>query len=111
MNTTKLLLHCKDRAGIVTDITNFISINNGNIIYLDQHVNYVENIFFMRMVPSAPDAGPIIEQDIVRVTHKDIAQDLINKGKDLEKIVLSHAVQKHIERKVLAYKNKTVIFR
>ena len=56
------------------------------------------------------DAGPIIEQDVVRITHKDTVQDLVNKGKDLEKIVLSRAVQKHIDRKVLAYKNKTVIF-
>lgn len=56
------------------------------------------------------DAGPIIEQDVVRITHKDSVQELVNKGKDLEKIVLSRAVQKHIERKVLAYKNKTVIF-
>ncbi|KAB6320481.1 formyltetrahydrofolate deformylase [Bacteroides xylanisolvens] len=56
------------------------------------------------------DAGPIIEQDVVRITHKDTIEDLVNKGKDLEKIVLSRAVQKHIERKVLAYKNKTVIF-
>ena len=56
------------------------------------------------------DAGPINEQDVVRITHKDSIEDLVNKGKDLEKIVLSRAVQKHIERKVLAYKNKTVIF-
>lgn len=56
------------------------------------------------------DAGPIIEQDVVRITHKDAIEDPVNKGKDLEKIVLSRAVQKHIERKVLAYKNKTVIF-
>ena len=49
------------------------------------------------------DAGPIIEQDVVRITHKDTVQDLVNKGKDLEKIVLSRAVQKHIERKVLAF--------
>ncbi|MDR1737816.1 MAG: formyltetrahydrofolate deformylase [Candidatus Symbiothrix sp.] len=283
MNTAKLLLHCPDRAGIVTDITNFISVNNGNIIYLDQHVDHVENIFFMRIewdlenflipnekiqdyfdtlyarryditfrlyfsdycprmaifvsklshclydilarytagewkveipliisnhgdlrevaerfgvpfhvfpitkenkeeqedrelqllqdnrvdfivlarymqvlsdrmiykypnkiinihhsflpafvgakpyhaafergvkiigatshyVSSALDAGPIIEQDIVRVTHKDTIPALITKGKDLEKIVLSRAVHKHIERKILAYKNKTVIF-
>ena len=54
------------------------------------------------------DAGPIIEQDVVRITHKDAIEDLVNKGKDLEKIVLSRAVQKHIERKVLTYKNKTV---
>ena len=56
------------------------------------------------------DAGPIIEQDVVRITHKDTVQDLVSKGKDLEKIVLSRAVLKHIDRKVLAYKNKTVIF-
>ena len=56
------------------------------------------------------DAGPIIEQDVVRITHKAAIEDLVNKGKDLEKIVLSRAVQKHIERKVLTYKNKTVIF-
>ena len=56
------------------------------------------------------DAGPIIEQDVVRITHKDTPEDLVYKGKDLEKIVLSRAVQKHIDRKILSYKNKTVIF-
>ena len=284
MNTTaKLLLHCPDQPGILAEVTNFITINRGNIVYLDQYVDHVENIFFMRiewelkdflvpqekiedyfatlyaqkyemnfrlyfsdtkprmaifvskmshclfdllarytagewnveipliisnhpdlqhvaerfgipfhlfpitketkeeqekkemellaehkitfivlarymqviseqMINAYPnriinihhsflpafvgakpyhaafergvkiigatshyvttelDAGPIIEQDVVRITHKDTVQDLVNKGKDLEKIVLSRAVQKHIERKVLAYKNKTVIF-
>ena len=281
--TAKLLLHCPDRPGIVAEITDFITVNRGNIIYLDQHVDHIENIFFMRiewelkrfiipkekiedyfetlyaqkydmsfrlyfsdvkprmaifvskmshclydmlarytagewnveipliisnhpdlqpiaerfdipfhlfpitkenkleqeqkemellakyrvnfivlarymqvisenMIKAYPnriinihhsflpafvgakpyhaafergvkiigatshyvttelDAGPIIDQDVVRITHKDSIQELINKGKDLEKIVLSRAVQKHIERKVLAYKNKTVIF-
>lgn len=281
--TAKLLLHCPDRPGIVAEITDFITVNKGNIIYLDQHVDHIENIFFMRiewelkrfiipkekiedyfetlyaqkydmsfrlyfsdvkprmaifvskmshclydmlarytagewnveipliisnhpdlqpiaerfdipfylfpiikenkleqeqkemellakyrvnfivlarymqvisedMIKAYPnriinihhsflpafvgakpyhaafergvkiigatshyvttelDAGPIIEQDVVRITHKDSIQELINKGKDLEKIVLSRAVQKHIERKVLAYKSKTVIF-
>ena len=61
-------------------------------------------------VTSELDAGPIIEQDVVRVSHNDTVEDLVNKGKDLEKIVLSRAVQKHIDRKILAYKNKTVIF-
>lgn len=283
MKTAKLLLHCPDKPGILAEVTDFITVNKGNIIYLDQHVDHVENIFFMRiewelqdfLIPQAKiedyfatlyaqkyamsfrlyfsdikprmaifvskmshclfdmlarytagewnvdiplivsnhpdlqhvaerfgipfylfpitkenkaeqerlemdllakynitfivlarymqviseqmidaypnriinihhsflpafvgakpyhaafergvkiigatshyvttelDAGPIIEQDIVRITHKDTVQDLINKGKDLEKIVLSRAVQKHIERKVLVYKNKTVIF-
>lgn len=283
MKTTKLLLHCPDKPGILAEVTDFITVNKGNIIYLDQYVDHVENIFFMRiewelkdflvpqekiedyfatlyaqkyemnfrlyfsdtkprmaifvskmshclfdllarytagewnveipliisnhpdlqhvaerfgipfhlfpitketkeeqekkemellaehkitfivlarymqviseqMINAYPnriinihhsflpafvgakpyhaafergvkiigatshyvttelDAGPIIEQDVVRITHKDTVQDLVNKGKDLEKIVLSRAVQKHIERKVLAYRNKTVIF-
>ena len=283
METAKLLLHCPDRPGILAEVTDFITVNKGNIIYLDQYVDHVENIFFMRlewelekflipkekiedyfatlyaqkydmefrlyfsgvkprmaifvskmshclfdllarytagewnveiplivsnhpdlqhvaerfgipfylfpstkenkqeqelaemtllqeqgvefivlarymqviskqMIDAYPnriinihhsflpafvgakpyhaafergvkiigatshyvttelDAGPIIEQDVVRITHKDAVQDLVNKGKDLEKIVLSRAVQKHIEHKILAYKNKTVIF-
>jgi formyltetrahydrofolate deformylase len=56
------------------------------------------------------DAGPIIEQDVARVTHKDSVKSFIHKGEDLEKIVLSRAVEKHIDRKVLVYKNKTVVF-
>lgn len=56
------------------------------------------------------DAGPIIEQDVVRITHKDTPDTLVLKGRDLEKIVLSRAVTKHIERKILTYKNRTVIF-
>ena len=56
------------------------------------------------------DAGPIIEQDVTRITHKDTPESLVLKGKDLEKIVLSHAVSKHIQRKILTYKNKTIIF-
>lgn len=282
-NTAILLLHCPDRPGIISDVTNFITVNQGNIIYLDQYVDRVENIFFMRIewelehftiprekiedffgtlygqkydmhfrlyfsdqkprmaifvskmshclydllarfsagewdvelpliisnhedmrpvaemfgipyyclpitkenkaeqeakefqllqengvtfivlarymqviseemiqhyrhkiinihhsflpafigakpyhaafergvkiigatahyITTELDAGPIIEQDVVRITHKDTIETLINKGKDLEKIVLSRAVQKHIERKILTYKNKTVIF-
>ena len=61
-------------------------------------------------VTSELDAGPIIEQDVVRVTHKDTVKSFIAKGRDLEKIVLSRAIEKHIDRKVLVYKNKTVIF-
>ena len=56
------------------------------------------------------DAGPIIEQDVTRISHKDTPESLVLKGKDLEKIVLSRAVTKHIERKILTYHNKTVIF-
>ena len=56
------------------------------------------------------DAGPIIEQDVVRITHKDDPDSLVLKGRDLEKIVLSRAVTKHIQRKILTYHNKTIIF-
>lgn len=282
-NTAILLLHCPDRPGIISDVTNFITVNQGNIIYLDQYVDRVENIFFMRIewelehftiprekiedffdtlygqkydmhfrlyfsdqkprmaifvskmshclydllarfsagewdvelpliisnhedmrpvaemfgipyyclpitkenkaeqeakefqllqengvtfivlarymqviseemiqhyrhkiinihhsflpafigakpyhaafergvkiigatahyITTELDAGPIIEQDVVRITHKDTPESLVLKGKDLEKIVLSRAVKKHIEHKVLTYKNKTIIF-
>ncbi|MBQ4279959.1 MAG: formyltetrahydrofolate deformylase [Rikenellaceae bacterium] len=56
------------------------------------------------------DAGPIIEQDIARISHKDNVASLIHRGQDLEKIVLSKAVEKHIQRKILTYRNKTIIF-
>ncbi|MCK9615129.1 MAG: formyltetrahydrofolate deformylase [Candidatus Omnitrophica bacterium] len=56
------------------------------------------------------DAGPIIEQDTVRINHRDTIDDLKIKGQDLEKIVLSRAVRWHLERKILVYNNKTVVF-
>ncbi len=56
------------------------------------------------------DEGPIIEQDVIRVSHKDTVSDLIRQGRDLEKIVLARAVRWHVQRKVLAFNNRTVIF-
>lgn len=56
------------------------------------------------------DAGPIIEQDVTHVSHKDTVGDLIRKGRDLEKIVLARAIWWHLNRKVLVYDNKTVTF-
>jgi formyltetrahydrofolate deformylase len=61
-------------------------------------------------VTSDLDAGPIIEQGVTHISHKDTVEELIRKGRDLEKIVLSHAVEKHIERKILAYQNRTIVF-
>ena len=61
-------------------------------------------------VTSDLDEGPIIEQEIVRVSHIHDVEDFILKGRDLEKIVLSRAIKYHIEHKVLVYNNKTVIF-
>jgi formyltetrahydrofolate deformylase len=56
------------------------------------------------------DDGPIIEQDVVRISHRDALDDLLQKGRDLEKVVLSRAVRWHIENRVLLYGNKTVVF-
>ncbi len=56
------------------------------------------------------DAGPIIEQDVVRISHRDEVDDLIRKGKDLERVVLARAVRSHLQNRVLIYHNKTVVF-
>ena len=56
------------------------------------------------------DEGPIIEQDVVRVTHRDTVDDLVRKGRDLERVVLARAVRAHLEHRVLVYGRKTVVF-
>ena len=56
------------------------------------------------------DEGPIIEQDIARISHRDQVEDLLQKGRDLERIVLSRAVRWHIDNRILTYANKTVVF-
>ncbi|MEG3977461.1 formyltetrahydrofolate deformylase [Microcoleus sp. herbarium8] len=56
------------------------------------------------------DAGPIIEQDVVRVSHRDAVSDLVRKGKDLERVVLARAVRYHLQNRVLVYGNRTVVF-
>ncbi|HKE22092.1 MAG TPA: formyltetrahydrofolate deformylase [Bryobacteraceae bacterium] len=61
-------------------------------------------------VTAALDDGPIIEQDVIRISHRDQVEDLVRKGRDLEKVVLSRAVSWHLNRRVLCYRNKTVVF-
>jgi formyltetrahydrofolate deformylase len=61
-------------------------------------------------VTSDLDEGPIIEQDVARVTHRDSVEDMVRKGRDLEKLVLGRAVRLHLDRRVLVYENKTVVF-
>ena len=56
------------------------------------------------------DQGPIIEQDVARVSHRDSVSDLVRKGRDLEKIVLARAVDLHLRHRVIVYGNKTVVF-
>ena len=61
-------------------------------------------------VTSALDEGPIIEQDVIRTSHRDLIDDLVWKGRDVERTVLSRAVRWHLEDRVLVYDNKTVVF-
>ncbi len=61
-------------------------------------------------VTDALDEGPIIEQDIIRISHKDSLEDLIRKGRDLERLVLARALRLHLQDRILVYGNKTVIF-
>lgn len=61
-------------------------------------------------VTAALDEGPIIEQDVVRVSHRDTVEEMLRKGRDLERLVLSRAVRWHLEHRVLVYQNKTVVF-
>ena len=56
------------------------------------------------------DAGPIIEQSTVNISHKDRVQDLVRKGRDIEKVVLSRAIWYHVNRRILSYGNRTIIF-
>jgi formyltetrahydrofolate deformylase len=56
------------------------------------------------------DEGPIIEQDVVRISHRDTVEDLVRKGRDIERVVFGRAVRLHLERRVLPYGNKTVVF-
>lgn len=56
------------------------------------------------------DAGPIIEQDVVHVSHKDSVEDMVRIGRDLEKIVLARAVRHHVHNDLLVYKNRTLVF-
>ncbi len=56
------------------------------------------------------DDGPIIEQDVARISHRDEVEDLVARGRDLERVVLSRAVRWHLESRILSYGNKTVVF-
>jgi formyltetrahydrofolate deformylase len=56
------------------------------------------------------DDGPIIEQDVTRISHRDQVEDLVARGRDLERLVLARAVRWHLDRRILCYENKTVVF-
>ena len=62
------------------------------------------------MSPAELDTGPIIEQDVVRVSHRDGLDDLIARGRDVEKMVLARAVKAHLEHRVAVCGGKTIVF-
>ena len=72
--------------------------------------NFTYNPFRLALSDIALSRGPIIEQDVVRVSHRDTVEDMMCKGRDLEKVVLSRAVRWHLENRILVYQNKTVVF-
>ena len=79
--------------------------------YLQAHQKGVKVIgATSHYVTEALDQGPIIDQDTVRISHRDAVEDLVRKGEDLEKVVLSRAVRWDLEKKILCYGNKTVVF-
>ncbi len=67
-------------------------------------------VLLIHYVTEDLDAGPIIEQGITHVTHKENTADFVRKGKDIEKIVLSNAIAKDLAHKILVYDNRTVVF-
>ena len=67
-------------------------------------------MLFRSYVTANLDEGPIIEQDVIRVSHRQGVEDLIRLGRDLEKIVLSRAIYAHLTHRILVYKNRTVVF-
>lgn len=62
------------------------------------------------LIACLPAPGPIIQQDITRITHRDSVSDMIRKGKDLERLVLSQAVRWHLDDRVMVHGNKTIVF-
>ena len=66
--------------------------------------------FVIYLYPCVPDAGPIIEQDVARISHRDSVEDMVRKGKDLERMVLARAIALHLDDRVMVHDNKTVVF-
>ena len=97
-NTAVLLIDCPDRKGLVASVARLLQ-RGVKLIGATSH--YVTAVL---------DDGPIIEQDVVRISHRDQVEDLIRKGRDMEKAVLSRAVMWHLEHRILCYGNKTVVF-
>jgi formyltetrahydrofolate deformylase len=98
-------------AGIINVHHSFLPAFTGARPYHAAHARGVKLIgATSHYVTEVLDDGPIIEQDVARISHRDQVEDLVARGRDLERIVLSRAVRWHLDRRILCYSNKTVIF-
>ena len=115
MNRSAILrVQCPDSKELDATLAEFIYRANGNILHFEQHQAFERGVKLLgataHYVTEMLDDGPIIEQDVIRISHRDSLRDLVQKGRDLEKIVLSRAVGGHLEHRVRLYANKTVVF-
>lgn len=98
-------------AGIINVHHSFLPAFTGARPYHAAHARGVKLIgATSHYVTEVLDDGPIIEQDVARISHRDQVDDLVARGRDLERMVLSRAVRWHLERRILCYGNKTVVF-
>ena len=98
-------------AGIINVHHSFLPAFTGARPYHAAHARGVKLIgATSHYVTEVLDDGPIIEQDVARISHRDQVEDLVARGRDLERMVLSRAVRWHLERRILCYGNKTVVF-
>ena len=98
-------------AGIINVHHSFLPAFTGARPYHAAHARGVKLIgATSHYVTEVLDDGPIIEQDVARISHRDQVEDLVAKGRDLERMVLSRAVRWHLDRRILCYGNKTVVF-
>jgi formyltetrahydrofolate deformylase len=98
-------------AGIINVHHSFLPAFTGARPYHAAHERGVKLIgATSHYVTEALDDGPIIEQDVARISHRDQVEDLVARGRDLERMVLSRAVRWHLDRRILCYGNKTVVF-
>jgi formyltetrahydrofolate deformylase len=98
-------------AGIINVHHSFLPAFTGAKPYHAAHQRGVKLIgATSHYVTAVLDEGPIIEQDVARISHRDQVEDLVARGRDLERMVLSRAVRWHLDRRILCYGNKTVVF-
>ena len=98
-------------AGIINVHHSFLPAFTGARPYHAAHARGVKLIGATSHYATAVlDDGPIIEQDVARISHRDQVEDLVARGRDLERMVLSRAVRWHLDRRILCYGNKTVVF-